>query len=78
MNTGEVNDWNGNVIDLGPLYPFVGWETVMVILLLASLVGWYVVQIRSEHREHEREARMLRERDNLQRAVQAEHTPERM
>lgn len=78
MSTGIFSDWGGAMMDLGPLYPLVGWETVMVILLAVLWVGWHVVQIRGENRQWEEETRRLREGDNLLRAVQAEHTPERM
>jgi len=78
MNTGSFSDWSGAMFDLGPLYPFVGWETEMVIVLTIFWIGWHVVQIRGEHRQREEEARRLREGDNLQRAMQAERTPERM
>jgi hypothetical protein len=26
MTTGNFADWSGNMLDIGPLYPFVGWE----------------------------------------------------
>lgn len=78
MNTGSFSDWSGAMFDLGPLYPFVGWETVMVILLVIFWIGWHVVQMRGENRQWEDEARRLREGDNLQKAMQAERTPERM
>lgn len=78
MNTGSFSDWSGAMLDLGPLYPFVGWETVMVILLAIFWIGWHVVQMRGENRQWEEEARRLREGDNLQKAMQAERTPERM
>ena len=78
MDTGSFSDWNGAMFDLGPLYPFVGWETAMVIVLAIFWVGWHVAQMRAESRYLEDKARKLREGDNLQRAVQAERTIERM
>ena len=76
--TGNFGDWNGNIMDIGPIYPFVGWEALMVVVLLAFWIGWHLLQIRKEHREHDEQARTLRQGDNLQRAIQAEHTLERM
>lgn len=78
MNTGAVENWNGSMLDLGPLYPFVGWEVAMVVVLVIALVAWYVAQIRMESRHYDSQARMLREGSNLQRACQAERSPERM
>ena len=76
--TGNFRDWNGNMIDVGPLYPFVGAEMLMVFLLVIFWVGWHVFQVRAESRQHDEEARVLRQGDNLQRVLQAEHTLERM
>jgi hypothetical protein len=78
MTTGNFTDWNGNMIDLGPLYPFVGWEVPMVVICLVFWIGWHVMQIKMENRQLEEEAAKLRQADNLQKAILAEHTAERM
>ena len=78
MNTAAFNDWGGNMLDLGPLYPFVGWEGTMVILAVIFWIGWHIAQVRMENRVHDAEARRLREGDNLQKALQSEHAVERM
>ena len=78
MNTGSFSDWNGAMFDLGPLYPFVGWEKAMVVVLIVFWVGWHIIQIRGEHRQREEEARKLRVGDNLLKAVQGERNVERM
>jgi len=78
MQTGNITDWSGNMFDIGPIYPFVGWEVPMAILLAIFWIGWHYLQIRMENRRHETEALNLRQGDNLQKALQAEHTPERM
>jgi hypothetical protein len=78
MTTGNFSDWSGSMFDLGPLYPFVGWEVPMVIICLVFWIGWHVMQIRMENRRLEAQAARLRQGDNLQKAILAEHTPERM
>jgi hypothetical protein len=78
MTTGNFTDWTGNMLDIGPLYPFVGWEVLMVVVAFVVWIGWHVLQLRAESRQLEDEARSLREGDNLQRAVLSEHAPERM
>jgi hypothetical protein len=77
MTTGNFSDWSGNMLDLGPLYPFVGWEGFMVLLAVIFWIGWHVLQIRSENRLHDEQARMLRQGGNLKRAVEAERPVER-
>jgi hypothetical protein len=78
MTTGNVLDWGGNMFDLGPLYPFVGWEVPMVLLCLVVWIGWHILQIRMENRHLEEQAAKLRQDGNLQKALLAEHTLERM
>ena len=76
--TGNFTDWNGNMTDLGPLYPFVGWEWLMVIILVVLWIWWHISQIREENRQLDAEAEMLRQGENLQKALQEEHTLQRM
>ena len=47
--------------DIGPIYPFVGAEMLMVIVLLVVWVGWHIVQIRMETRQMDDDARALRQ-----------------
>jgi hypothetical protein len=51
MATGNITDWNGNMFDIGPLYPFVGWEVLMVILFVIFWIGWHIIQTRQESEE---------------------------
>ena len=78
MMTGNFANWDGKMIDLGPIYPFVGWEVPMVIIAVIFWIGWHYMQIRMENRQLEAEAQNLRQGDNLQKAIAAEHNPERM
>lgn len=78
INTAPFTNWDGNMFDLGPLYPMEGTEVALVVLLLIFWIGWHILQIRMENRQEEEEARKLREGGNLQKALQDEHTPERM
>jgi len=78
MTTGNFTDWNGNLTDLGPIYPFVGWEWPMVIILLVIWIWWHVAQIRMENRQLDDEAAAMRKGDALQKALQEEHTLQRM
>jgi hypothetical protein len=78
MNTGNIANWDGNMMDIGPIYPFVGWEVPMVIIAFIFWIGWHYLQIQMENRQLEAEAQKLRQGDNLQKAIAAEHAPERM
>ena len=78
MSTGEIANWDGNIVDIGPIYPFVGWEGLMVVLCLVFWIGWHIVQIRIENAQLDQEAQNLRQAGGLKKALDAEHTPVRM
>lgn len=78
MTNTTFSDWNGNILDIGPIYPFVGWEVLMVILLVAFLVWWHFMQIRMENDADRETAEELRKGSNLAKALDDEHTMERM
>ena len=65
-------DWDGNIAEIGPIYPWVGSEVAMVFVAFVFWIGWHVVQLREENRRFEDEARALRKSGDLQRLMQAE------
>jgi hypothetical protein len=77
MTTANFMNWDGDLLQIGPIYPLVGWETLMVILALIFWIGWHIVQIRAENRQLDEETANLRKTGNLQKAVEAESPVER-
>jgi hypothetical protein len=78
MSTGNFESWDGNILDLGPLYPFVGSEGLMVVILVALWIGWHIAQVVGESRDLTERIRRLNQQNGLQKALDAEHTIERM
>lgn len=60
MTTGDFQDWAGTIADIGPIYPFVGTELLLVIAGVVFWVAWHIVQLKSE-------AARLREEDERNR-----------
>ena len=56
MSTG-VETWNTNLLELGPVYPFVGTEMILVVVGVAAWLGWHFLQARVESQEIERESK---------------------
>jgi hypothetical protein len=77
MSTGNFANWDGDLTQLGPIYPFVGSEMLLVIILIVVWIGWHILQVRAENRQLEDEARQLRQGNNLQKAVETERVIER-
>jgi hypothetical protein len=59
MNTGVQSFTDPS--SLGPLYPFVGTEVLLVILGLVFWIGWHVIQTRGESKEYKEASRLYRE-----------------
>ena len=66
MSTG-LNSYS-NPQDIGPLYPGVDLEWLMVIVLVALWLLWHVFQISSEEKEY-REAVKLYDQVGMKRAM---------
>jgi hypothetical protein len=78
MSTGNFENWDGNVLDLGPLYPFVGFEGLMVVILIAAWIAWHIAQMVGENRELDERVRQLKQSGALQKALDSERVIERM
>ncbi len=57
MNTGDVESWSGTITDIGPIYPFVGSEALLVIVALVSWIAWHVVQAIRERKAWDEDLR---------------------
>ncbi len=66
MSTGLSS--YGNIQEIGPLYPGVGLEWLMVIVLFALWILWHLFQISAEEQEY-REALKLYEQVGMERAM---------
>ena len=52
-----VESWGGTIADIGPVYPMVGTEGVLVIIGVAFWIVWHVIQGKRENREYEEQIR---------------------
>jgi len=51
MSTNGLTSWAVDLKDIGSIYPFQGWEMLMVILGFAFWIGWFIIQTRQENAE---------------------------
>lgn len=52
MSTTAVQTWSGaDLLQVGPIYPFVGGEVVLWVLGLAFWIGFHWTQFRIEAKE---------------------------
>ena len=72
MTTGNVESWGGNISEIGPLYPFVGLEGLMVVVGVALWILWHVAQVRTESSSYEDEINRFGDDETLRKILDAE------
>ena len=72
MSTGNVESWMGDMMTVGPLYPFVGLEWLFVILAFVIWIVWHFWQVRMESANYEDDMKTLKQGDNMAKALRGE------
>jgi len=73
MSTTPVETWVGtDITTLGPIYPMVGSEVLLVVIGLVFWFGFHVVQYQIEKRELEADEKAARSPERLKRVFQQE------
>ena len=53
MSTIGYENWSVDLANVGPIYPFQGWEVAMTVIGVIFWLGWHRIQFRRELREFE-------------------------
>ena len=69
-----IESWGGTITDIGPMYPMVGTEGVLVVIGVAAWIVWHVIQARRENREYEEQIGKYGGTESLERLI-AEEDP---
>ena len=69
-----IESWGGTITDIGPMYPMVGTEGVLVIIGVVAWIAWHVIQAKRENREYEEQIRKYGSAESLERLI-AEEDP---
>lgn len=69
MSTIGYDSWAVDLAEVGPVYPFQGAETLMVIIGVVFWLGWHVIQVRRES-AHLEKARNIGDHDKVQKALE--------
>ncbi len=52
MSTTGITDWNVDLAEVGAIYPFQGWEGIMVLIGVVAWLAWHVWCIKWENQYH--------------------------
>ena len=69
-----IESWGGTITEIGPMYPMVGTEGVLVIIGVVAWIAWHVIQAKRENREYEEQIRKYGSAESLKRLI-AEEDP---
>ncbi|MFM9842676.1 MAG: hypothetical protein ACKVOI_06880 [Dongiaceae bacterium] len=72
MTLEEVGSWQGNMLDIGPLYPMVGSEGILVLIGVVLWIGWHIWQFRMENSNYADDLKTLKLNDNMAKALRGE------
>ena len=67
-----IESWGGTITDIGPMYPMVGTEGVLVIIGVAAWIVWHVIQAKRENREYEEQIEKYGGPESLKRLIAGE------
>ena len=67
-----VEGWGGTIADIGPIYPMVGAEGLLVVIGVVLWIVWHVVQAKRENREYEEQIRRYGGRQSLKQIISEE------
>ena len=63
MNTGLIESWSSNPIEIGPMYPFVGFEVVLFVISLIVWIAYTLWQMKFERDTYATEMEELANRE---------------
>ena len=70
MRTGFVDSWATTPSDVGPMYPFVGWEFPLLVICLMLWIGFTLWQMKFEDSTYAEECEALNAGDQLSKTVE--------
>jgi hypothetical protein len=71
MSTTNLTTWATDLADVGPIYPFPGTEMLLLILGLATWIGWHLWCIRWEKKYHRERIEKYGDSKALREALEA-------
>jgi len=61
--------WAVDLANIGPVYPWVGAELIMVVIAIAAWILWHIVQIREEENEYVEDIKKYGGKEGIKKAL---------
>ncbi|KLN59069.1 hypothetical protein WH96_19640 [Kiloniella spongiae] len=69
MSTIGLESWAVDLAEVGPVYPFQGWEVAMTIVGVVFWLGWHRIQYLREN-EHLKNVRDIGDKEKIAKALE--------
>lgn len=69
MSTIGYESWAVDLAEVGPVYPFQGWEVVMTVLGVIFWIGWHRIQYVRETK-HLNDAKVMGDKEKIAKALE--------
>jgi hypothetical protein len=69
MSTIGYESWAVDLAEVGPVYPFQGWEVAMTVIGVIFWLGWHRIQYVRES-AHFEQAKALGDKDKIAKAME--------
>lgn len=61
--------WAVDLKDIGAVYPWLGWEVIMVVVAIALWILWHIVQIRQENQDYADDIKRYGSKESIKKAL---------
>jgi hypothetical protein len=61
--------WAVDLANIGAVYPWLGWEVIMVVVAIALWILWHIMQIRQENQEYAEDIKRYGSKESIKKAL---------
>lgn len=61
--------WAVDLKDIGAVYPWLGWEVIMVVVAIALWILWHILQIRQENQDYAEDIKLYGSKESVKKAL---------
>ncbi|MGH6791981.1 MAG: hypothetical protein ACRECF_04495 [Methyloceanibacter sp.] len=64
-----MTTWAVDLANVGAVYPWIGYEVIMVLVAVALWILWHVLQLRQENEELTEDIRLYGDKESIRKAL---------
>lgn len=64
-----MTTWAVDLANVGAVYPWIGYELIMVLVAVALWILWHILQIRQENADYNEDIRLYGNKEAIRKAL---------